>query len=29
MAERDQAGVAGQDVQAERADYRDQDDHQE
>ena len=29
MAERNQAGVAGQDVQAERADDRDQDDHQE
>ena len=26
MAERDQAGIAGQDVQAERADHRDQDD---
>ena len=29
MAERDQAGIAGQDVEAERADHRDQDDHQE
>ena len=29
MAERDQPGIAGQDVQAERADHRDQDDDQE